>query len=158
MTPVTLLRFVAVIAAGLAGVHVAVWGMAAVLTDLGEVSVLNWSAWWTAEGWRTSVILQTRVAAVVGLFGVVIRTFVFGVSRRAVPWLGTASMFFAVLVEVALMPTLGLGPGRGEISHLLGSFAPTGLTIGSAMAASRWMEYSIERRFSIAGLATPRPR
>lgn len=150
-------RLVAIVLAGFVSVHVAVWGMAAMLTDLGEGPVLNWSAWWTAEGWRTSVIVQARVALVVGLFGVVVRTFMFGASKQALSWLAIASMFCAVVLEAVVLSAGGLGPGRAEVNTLLGSFAHNGLTMGAGIAASHAIEYWLGRQFMV-GHATPRTR
>lgn len=153
MTFLSLTRFAAMALAAIVGVHTIVWGMDVMMADLGEEPVLNWTTWWTTEGWRTSALLQVRVGAVALALGAGLRACVFGVSARAnlflVFGLFLVSLLGAVILETVWLSSIGPGPGRAEVNALLGPFAHNGLTIGAALAVSHWIRYATERRFAV---------
>lgn len=162
MTVIPLVRVVAITLVGLVGVHIAVWGMDVMAAEMGESSTLNRTTWWTAEGWRTSAMVQLRVGTIAIVLGACLRAFVVGVSPRAKLFfffgLFTISMIGAVIVEAVWLSAVGLGPTRAEVNALLGPFAHNGLAIGAAVAASHWIRYSTERRFTVAHDAGVRSR
>jgi hypothetical protein len=154
MTPLTLARFAALLIAYFALVHTAVWGMSAMMADMGDGPVLNWSAWWTREGLLASVVLQTRVGLVVGLIGFILRRSLF---RSPPPGRGGVGALFtgmcmlgAVIIEIALMASGSTGVSRAEILRILGPEAHNMITIGSAVAASQWTDYHFRHQPTIS--------
>lgn len=153
MTPLTLARFTALLIAYFALVHTGVWGMSAMMADMGGGPVANWSAWWTREGLLASVVLQTRVGLVAALIGFVLRRSLFqsptpGRGRVGALFTGMC-MLGAVIVEIAFLSDGSAGASRADIVTVLGPEAHNLLAIGSAVVASQWVDYHFRHRPTI---------
>jgi len=157
MTPLSLARFAALLIAYFALVHTVVWGMSAMMADMGDGPGVNWSAWWTREGLLASVVLQTRVGLVAALLGFILRKSVFqspepGRGRVGALFTGIC-MIGAVIVETAFLSSGSMGMSRAGIVGILGPAAHNLLTIGSAVAASHWADHSFRHQPEISAPA-----